>query len=144
MAAALAQMPMELPRYLMGVGTPLDILDAVGRGVDMFDCVLPTRNARKGTIFTWQGKKIIKNLVFAEDDRPLDETCDCPACRRYSRAYLHHLLRIGEASAWRLLSLHNLRFYMSLMARIRQAISEGSLEEMRAQVGAWTRRDGQP
>ena len=134
-------LPAEAPRYVMGVGTPSDIIECVARGIDMFDCVLPTRMARHGSLLTWQGVVKIKNAQHRTDPAPLDESCDCPACRRYSRAYLHHLLRIGEASAWRLLSLHNLRFYMSLMARIRRAISEGSLEEVRAQVGAWTRRD---
>ena len=134
MDASLAIMPAELPRYLMGVGTPLDILDAVGRGVDMFDCVLPTRNARKGTIFSWQGKKIIKNQVYAEDNRPIDETCGCPVCQRYSRAYLRHLFQVGEQLGGRLASIHTLAFYLQFMARMREAIAEERFAEFAADV----------
>ena len=125
MDAALAVLPTEKPRYLMGVGTPADIAAAVGRGVDMFDCVLPTRNARKGTIFTWQGKMVIKNRTYAEDDRPIDAACACPVCRRYSRAYLRHLFQVGEQLAGRLATIHTLAFYLQFMERMRQAIAKG-------------------
>lgn len=128
MEAALAALPAGQPRYLMGVGTPLEILDAVGRGVDLFDCVLPTRNARKGTLFTWQGRLIVKNRAQAEDDRPIDPACDCPTCRRYSRAYLRHLFQVGEQLAGRLATIHSLAFYQQWMAAIREAIAEDRFE----------------
>lgn len=134
-------LPADRPRYVMGVGTPSDIVECVLRGMDMFDCVLPTRMARHGSVLTAQGTVRIKNARHRADPAPLDETCDCPACRRHSRAYLHHLFRLGEAAAWRLLSLHNLRFYMRLMERIRGAIAEGTLAELAAQTQAWTLRD---
>jgi queuine tRNA-ribosyltransferase len=134
--AALGPLPVDRPRYLMGVGTPLEILDAIGRGVDLFDCVLPTRNARKGTLFTWQGRMIVKNRVYAQDDRPVDPDCRCAACRRYSRAYLRHLFQVGEQLAGRLATIHSLAFYQALMARARTAIGAGQwdpfLSEMRA------------
>ncbi len=134
-------LPAGALRYVMGVGTPADIVECVLRGVDMFDCVLPTRMARHGSLLTSEGTVKIKNARHRDDEAPLDEACDCLACRRYSRAYLHHLFRIKEASAWRLLSLHNVRFYKRLMARIRAAIQDGSLRELRQEVLAWTRRD---
>ncbi|MFC1572451.1 tRNA guanosine(34) transglycosylase Tgt [Candidatus Eisenbacteria bacterium] len=124
MDATLETLPAEDPRYLMGVGTPADILDAVGRGVDLFDCVLPSRNARKGTVFTWDGKMVVKNRVYAEDDTPIDAECGCCACRRYSRAYLRHLFQVGEYLGGRLATIHSLAFYQQLMERIRQAIAE--------------------
>jgi queuine tRNA-ribosyltransferase len=127
MEAALAELPAAQPRYLMGVGTPLEILDAVERGVDLFDCVLPTRNARKGTLFTWNGKLIVKNRAFADDDRPVDPGCDCLTCRRYSRAYLRHLFQVGEQLAGRLATVHSLAFYQQWMAAIRAAIAAGRL-----------------
>lgn len=134
-------LPRDAPRYVMGVGTPSDIVECVQRGMDMFDCVLPTRMARHGSLLTWAGTIKIKNARYREDPEPLASDCDCLTCRRYSRAYLHHLFRLGEASAWRLLSLHNIRFYMLLMERIRQAIREGTLAQLRSQVAAWTQRD---
>jgi len=134
-------LPWQSPRYIMGVGTPADILECVARGIDLFDCVLPTRMARHGSLLTWQGTVKIKNARHKDDPGPLDETCDCPACRRYSRAYLHHLFRIGEATAWRLLSLHNIAFYQTLMRRVRTAIGEGTLQDLRQQVVSWTQRD---
>ncbi|MBP8953134.1 MAG: tRNA guanosine(34) transglycosylase Tgt [Armatimonadetes bacterium] len=134
-------LPEHSPRYVMGVGTPADIVSCVMRGVDMFDCVLPTRMARHGSLLTASGTLKIKNARFREDPRPLEEDCDCPACARYCRAWLHHLFRIQEATAWRLLSLHNVRFYKRLMARIRQAIQDGTLAELNATVLSWTRRD---
>ena len=117
-------LPIEKPRYLMGVGTPLDILHCVEMGVDMFDCVLPTRNARNGTLFTWAGKVQIKNAVHKNDSRPLDSKCACPVCQRYSRSYLRHLFVSGEILAATLLTLHNLYFYKELMGEIRRSILE--------------------
>jgi queuine tRNA-ribosyltransferase len=117
------ELPEEKLRYLMGVGTPLDIVEAVARGVDMFDCVMPTRNARNGNLFTWQGRVAIKNAENRRDRRPLDESCGCPTCRRYSRAYLRHLFVSREILAARLNTLHNLYFYLDLMRVIRQSIA---------------------
>ena len=118
-------MPQDKPRYLMGVGTPVNILEAVARGVDMFDCVLPARNARHGKLYTWQGALNIKNEKYKNDDRPIDPECDCPACRSFSRAYLRHLFAAGEMLGMRLAVMHNLHFYNELMAKIRQALDEG-------------------
>ena len=118
----LPQMPEDKPHYLMGVGTPEDILEAVELGVDMFDCVMPTRNARNGTIFTRFGKMTIKAARYSEDQKPIDDECKCPACQRYSRAYIRHLLSVGEILGLRLTSLHNIYFYLDLMKQIRQAI----------------------
>jgi queuine tRNA-ribosyltransferase len=118
-------LPEEKPRYLMGVGTPRDIVEAVSAGVDLFDCVLPTRNARNGTVFTREGRMVIKGAAYASDFSPLEEECDCLTCRRYSRAYIRHLLSVGEILGLRLTSWHNLYFYLQLMRQIRQALSEG-------------------
>ena len=123
-------LPAGKPRYLMGVGYPEDILHAVAQGVDLFDCVLPARNARHGVLFTRQGVLRIKNARYRDDERPLDPECGCPACRRTSRAFLHHLTRAGELTAPVLATLHNLRFYLDFMADIRQAIQLGTLTEM--------------
>ncbi|BAN36019.1 queuine tRNA-ribosyltransferase [Sulfuricella denitrificans skB26] len=119
------QMPAEKPRYLMGVGTPEDLVDAVSRGVDMFDCVMPTRNARNGWLFTRFGTVRIKNAQYRLDMRPLDEACGCYTCRNFTRAYLHHLHRIGEILGARLNTIHNLYYYQELMQGIRRAIEEG-------------------
>lgn len=124
-------MPQHKPRYLMGVGTPVNILEAVARGIDMFDCVLPARNARHGKLYTWEGALNIKNEKYKTDDRPIDPTCDCPVCRNFSRAYLRHLFAAGEMLAMRLAVLHNLYFYNNLMARIRQALDEDAFEAFR-------------
>lgn len=129
--AVVPHMPKDKPRYLMGVGTPTNIIEAVARGVDMFDCVLPARNARHGKLYTWEGALNIKNEKYKNDDRPIDPTCDCPVCRSFSRAYLRHLFVAGEMLAMRLAVLHNLHFYNALMVRIRQALDEGSFEEFR-------------
>ena len=126
-----AVLPAEKPRYLMGVGAPEDLLTAIGYGVDMFDCVLPTRNARHGNLFTSQGRMNIKNARFARDAGPIDENCDCPTCRTYSRAYLHHLFRAGELLALRLNTLHNLSFMIQLTARAREAIRNGAFGSFR-------------
>ena len=121
------QLPADRPRYVMGVGTPLDLMDAVERGIDMFDCVLPTRNARHGILFTTRGELRIKNAVHRADPRPLDADCDCATCRGYSRAYLHHLHRTGESLGARLNTIHNLHHYQQLMAGMREAIVERRL-----------------
>ncbi len=122
-------LPRLKPRYLMGVGTPEDLLEGVLRGVDMFDCVLPTRNARHGSFFTHEGKKIIKNKEFEKDPGPLDSKCDCYACKNHSRAYIRHLFRVGEANAAILLSIHNTRFLINLMERLRESILEDRFDE---------------
>ena len=134
--AIAAAMPADRPRYLMGVGTPLDLVAAVRRGVDMFDCVMPTRNARNGHFFTSQGVIKIRNAVHRHDTAPLDPECDCYTCRQFSRAYLHHLERTGEMLAGQLGTLHNLRYYQNLMARIRGAIESGSLAELESALQA--------
>jgi queuine tRNA-ribosyltransferase len=121
------QLPEDRPRYLMGVGKPDDILGAVERGVDMFDCVLPTRSGRTGQALTRRGAVNLRNARHAEDPRPLDPDCSCPACSRYSRAYLHHVVRSGEIIAAMLLTWHNLHYYQELMAGIRSAIAEARL-----------------
>jgi queuine tRNA-ribosyltransferase len=124
-------LPESQPRYLMGVGTPLDLVECVGHGIDMFDCVLPTRNARNGHLFTSSGVVRIKNAKYAEDDGPLDPHCACYTCRTYSRAYLRHLFVAGEITASTLNTLHNLYFYLDTMRRIRDAISFGTFEKFR-------------
>jgi queuine tRNA-ribosyltransferase len=118
-------LPADKPRYLMGVGKPDDLVGAVERGVDMFDCVLPTRSGRNGQAFTWNGPVNIRNAKHAEDQGPLDERCDCPVCTTWSRAYLHHLVRSGEILGAMLMTQHNLHFYQSLMATMRSAIAGG-------------------
>jgi queuine tRNA-ribosyltransferase len=127
-------LPATKPRYLMGVGTPQDLIESVARGVDMFDCVLPTRSGRHGTAYTWSGKINIKNARYAEDTRPLDETSSCPACRDYSRAYLHHLIRSGEYLGAMLMSWANTHFYQELMAAMRLAIAEGRFQAWRTET----------
>ena len=122
-------MPVDKPRYLMGVGTPWNILEAVYRGVDFFDCVMPSRNARHGYIFTWKGTMNINNQKYQRDPLPIDPDCQCPACRFYSRSYIRHLLKADEMLGMRLAVLHNLYFYNDLMAKIREAIDEGRYEE---------------
>uniref|UniRef100_UPI0026355CF7 tRNA-ribosyltransferase family protein n=1 Tax=Novosphingobium sp. TaxID=1874826 RepID=UPI0026355CF7 len=120
------QLPANAPRYLMGVGKPDDLVGAVERGVDMFDCVLPTRSGRNGQGFTWDGPVNIRNARHAEDAGPLDADCTCPVCAKYSRAYLHHLHRSGEMLGAMLLTEHNLSFYQQLMAAMRAAIAQGA------------------
>lgn len=122
-------MPKDRPRYLMGVGTPLNILEGVRRGVDLFDCVMPSRNARHGHLFTSQGIINISNAKYEQDDSPIDPECDCPACRNFSRAYIRHLQKSQEALGLRLAVMHNLRFYNKLMEDIREALAEGRFEE---------------
>ena len=129
-------LPHERPRYLMGVGKPIDLVEAVARGVDMFDCVLPTRSGRHGQAWTDWGPVNVKNARFAEDTRPMDETLDCPASRDYSRAYLHHLIRAGEYLGSMLLSWHNIAYFENLTARMRAAIAAGEFEAFRNQFHA--------
>jgi queuine tRNA-ribosyltransferase len=129
-------LPADRPRYLMGVGKPLDIVEAVARGVDMFDCVLPTRAGRHGQAWTWAGSVNLKTARFAEDEGPLDPALDCPASRDYSKAYLHHLVKSGEILGQILLSWHNLAFYQALMSQLRAAIGEGRLDAFRARFKA--------
>ena len=119
-------MPADKPRYLMGVGTPVNILEGVARGVDLFDCVMPARNARHGHVFTWSGRRNLLNQQYERDLSPLDEACGCPACRRYSRAYIRHLFKAGEMLAMRLCVMHNLFFYNTLMERIRESLENGT------------------
>jgi len=125
-------LPAERPRYLMGVGKPVDLLEAVARGVDLFDCVLPTRNARNGQVFTADGPLTITNARFARDPAPLDSDCPCLACRQFSRAYLRHLFAARELLAYRLLSLHNVTFYLGLMAAMRAAVRAGAFRAFRS------------
>jgi queuine tRNA-ribosyltransferase len=135
-------LPKDKPRYLMGVGTPDDILESVARGIDMFDCVMPTRSGRHGQAFTRFGKVNLRNAKHADDMRPLDATHPCPALSKYSRAYLHHLMRSGELLGMMLLSWANIAYYQSLMQGIRQAIADGRFEEFRLATKAdWDRGD---
>ncbi len=124
-------LPADRPRYLMGVGTPVDLVESVARGIDMFDCVLPTRNARNGQLFTSAGRLNIKNAEYADDRRPIDERCSCYTCGNFSRGYLRHLFHAGEMTAGTLNTLHNLHFYLDTMRRIREAIVFSTLEEIR-------------
>ena len=124
-------MPANKPRYLMGVGTPANIIEAVWRGVDLFDCVMPSRNARHGHLFTWDGIININNAKYELDQLPIDPKCDCPACRRHSRAYIRHLLKAGEMLGMRLAVMHNLYFYNTLMEKIRAALDEGNFAQFR-------------
>ena len=133
-------MPADKPRYLMGVGTPSNIIEAVSRGVDFFDCVMPSRNGRHGKLFTWEGTVNILNEKYATDDRPISESCGCPVCRNHSRAYLRHLFKADEVLALRLAVLHNLWFYNELMAKIRTAIEEGTFQAFRTQYSGQLER----
>lgn len=137
-------LPHDRPRYLMGVGKPLDIVESVARGIDMFDCVLPTRSGRHGQAWSDAGPINISNARFAEDVSPLDATLACPASNVYSKAYLHHLFKAGEILGQVLLSWHNLAYYQSLMARLRAAISAGQLQDFRERFAEGVRASGQP
>jgi queuine tRNA-ribosyltransferase len=134
--ASAPHLPEDRPRYLMGVGTPGDFVEAVARGIDMFDCVTPTRHGRTHQAFTSEGRLNLRNQKHQRDDRPLEEGCDCPACAGFTRAYLRHLCTTGEMLGAMLLTLHNLRFFHRLMERIRRAIPEGRFEELRREVRA--------
>jgi len=125
------ELPVDLPRYVMGVGKPIDLVEAVARGVDMFDCVLPTRTGRHGQAWTWAGPINLKNAKFAEDLSPLDPELDCPASQNYSRAYIHHLIRSGELLGSMILSWHNTAFFQALMEELRNSISDGSFPQLR-------------
>ncbi len=129
--ATARRLPVAQPRYLMGAGTPRDLVEAVARGIDMFDCVMPTRNARNGQLFTSQGRVNIRNARFADDERPLDPACGCYTCRHHSRAYLRHLYMAGEIAASALNTLHNLTFYLDTMKQIRDAIAFRTFETFR-------------
>ena len=124
-------MPKDKPRYLMGVGTPVNILEAVHRGVDLFDCVMPSRNARHGQLFTMNGIININNAKYMKDDTPIDPDCDCPTCRRHSKAYIRHLFKAKEMLAMRLCVTHNLYFYNTLMEKIRDSLENGTFDEFR-------------
>ncbi|HEX9242170.1 MAG TPA: tRNA guanosine(34) transglycosylase Tgt [Anaeromyxobacter sp.] len=138
-------LPAEKPRYLMGVGTPEDLLAGVAAGVDMFDCVLPTRTARNGLLFTSAGKVVIRNARYADDEGPVDPACGCYTCRTFSRAYLRHLFKAGEMLGLRLNTLHNLHFYLSLMEGVRAAVADGRFEAFRRdRTAAWRAGDGVP
>jgi queuine tRNA-ribosyltransferase len=134
LGAALAGLPDDRPRYFMGLGDPLGIVDVVALGVDMFDCVLPTRLGRHGTLLTSAGRLNLRNRRFADDTGPVDETCACPVCARWSRGYLRHLLSVDEPTAPRLLTIHNVHWTLDLVRRIRQAIVDGRLAELRAEL----------
>ena len=127
-------MPADRPRYLMGVGTPVDIVDSVLRGVDMFDCVMPTRNARNGHLFTSVGVVKIRNARHTDDTMPLDPVCDCYTCKNYSRSYLRHLEKCGEMLGPRLGTIHNLHYYQNLMTQIRSAIEEGRMQQLAGEI----------
>jgi queuine tRNA-ribosyltransferase len=124
------RLPFDRPRYLMGVGSPGEMVAAIAAGIDFFDCVLPTRNGRNGLAFTSEGPVRIRGAAHVRDDRPLDVSCACPVCRKYSRAYLRHLAHSGELLAGTLLSMHNIRFFQDLVGRARGAVSEGGLGEL--------------
>ena len=126
-------MPADKPRYLMGVGTPSNIIEGVARGVDFFDCVMPSRNGRHGKLFTWEGTVNILNEKYAADPGPISPSCGCPVCRSFSRGYLRHLFKADEVLALRLAVLHNLYFYNELMLRIRQSLDDGTFDAFRAQ-----------
>jgi len=134
------RLPRERPRYLMGVGTPDDIYHAVSNGVDLFDCVMPARNARHGVVFSREGTLQIKNRVFRDDQSPIDAECDCPTCRRVSRGFLRHLFKTGEITAKVLATLHNLRVYLDFMGDLREAIASGKTAEFGAKVARYGRR----
>jgi len=127
-------LPQDRPRYLMGVGTPEDLVECVARGIDMMDCVMPTRNARNGTVFTSEGKVVVKNARYAQDEGPLDPACGCSVCRRYSRAYIRHLFNAGEMLGATLATHHNLHFYLDSMRKIRHAIRFGGYNTLRSEV----------
>ena len=138
LAAAIEVLPDDQPRYLMGVGDPIGLVEGIALGVDMFDCVLPTRIARHGSVLTDAGRVQLRNAAYARDPGPLDPSCPCRVCGRYSRGYLRHLLQVGEPSALRLLTLHNVAWTFALVARARAAIEAGSLDDLRREVAsAW-------
>lgn len=138
LAATLPLLPADRPRYLMGVGDPVGMLEAIALGVDQFDCVAPTRAARHGSMWTTSGRLNLRNAVHARDDGPIDAACPCTTCARWSRGYLRHLLTVGEQTAWRLLSIHNLTYVLGLMDEARTAVAAGTLDALRARTaGVW-------
>ena len=138
-------LPDAFPRYVMGVGKPIDLVEAVARGIDMFDCVLPTRAGRHGQAWTWDGPINLKNARFAEDQAPLDDAVDCPASQDYSRAYLHHLVRCGEYLGSMVLSWHNIAFFQALMQQLRASIADGTFGDLREQLSTrWARTKSKP
>ena len=141
--ATLPSLPSHKPRYLMGVGTPLDLIESVARGIDMFDCVMPTRNGRHGYAFTWDGTLNMRNAKHAEDTAPIDALSSCPAARDYSRAYIHHLTKSGEMLGAMLLSWVNTAFYQDLMSAMRLAISEGRFARWAEETKARMARKGE-
>jgi queuine tRNA-ribosyltransferase len=134
--ATVAELPPDCPRYLMGVGDPIGLVDAVARGIDMFDCVLPTRLGRHGTVLSSEGRFHLRNARFAADGGPLDPGCACPVCARWTRAYLRHLLQVGEPGAGRLVTIHNVAWTLALVDRIREAVSAGTVDALRREVSA--------
>ena len=134
LAAALAELPADRPRYLMGVGDPRGLIEAIALGVDLFDCVLPTRIARHGSVLTSEGRLQIRNAAFLDDPQPLDPACRCHVCGRWSRAYIRHLLQVGEPTALRLLTWHNLAWTLDLIRRARAAIEAGTVADLRREV----------
>jgi queuine tRNA-ribosyltransferase len=141
--ATVSHLPSSRPRYLMGVGKPDDIVGGVLRGIDMFDCVLPTRSGRNGQAFTRAGALNLRNARHAKDATPLDEACRCPACRQFSRAYLHHVVKSGEIIASMLLTWHNLTYYQDLMAQLRGAIASGTIQETAREIAALYSREAE-
>ena len=137
-AFTVPHLPEDRPRYLMGVGKPIDLVEAVARGVDMFDCVIPTRSGRHGQVWTDEGPYNIKKAQYSEDDSPLDASIDCPASQNYSKAYVHHLIRSGELLGAMVLSWHNIAYFQDLMARMRSAIQDGEFDNfLRKFRSAW-------
>jgi queuine tRNA-ribosyltransferase len=129
--ATVPELPEDKPRYLMGVGHPEDLIEGVSRGIDLFDCVVPSRHGRTGSLFTAGGRVVIKQAQYVRDERPIDPACGCPVCARYSRAYLHHLYSVKEMLASRLNTIHNLWYFSDFMRRLRTAIAQGSFSEFR-------------
>jgi queuine tRNA-ribosyltransferase len=141
--ACIPELPADRPRYLMGVGDPVGLAEAVASGVDLFDCVLPTRLARHGTVLTSAGRLSLRNAAFRDDEGPLDATCPCPVCARWSRAYLRHLRMVDEPAGARLVTIHNLSWILALVARLRSAVADGTLDTLRVELAAaWDRRGG--
>jgi queuine tRNA-ribosyltransferase len=136
LAVTVPLLPSDRPRYLMGVGDPVGLVEAIALGIDQFDCVAPTRAARHGSMWTSSGRLNLRNAVHTRDDGPIDPSCPCPTCARWSRGYLRHLLTVGEQTAWRLLSIHNLTYVLGLMDEARAAIADGTLDALRARTAA--------
>jgi queuine tRNA-ribosyltransferase len=143
--ACVSELPVDRPRYLMGVGDPVGLAEAVARGVDLFDCVLPTRLARHGTVLTAAGRLSLRNAAHRDDDTPLDPTCSCPVCARWSRGYLRHLLLVGEPGVARLVTIHNVSWIAGLVERLRSAVAAGTLTTLRAELAdVWCQSEKAP